>query len=44
MNSVREALSMPRCTDAEYQRKQNELRKTLIRNWKSAQGEATPSE
>ena len=44
MNSVREALGMPRCTDAEYQRKQNELRKTLIRNWKSAQGEDTPSE
>lgn len=44
MNSIREALGMPRCTDAEYQRKQNELRKALIRNWKSAQGEDTPSE
>lgn len=41
MNSIREALGMPRCTDAEYQRKQNELRKALIRNWKSAQGEDT---
>lgn len=44
MNSIREALGMPRCTDAEYQRKQNELRKALIRNWKRAQGEDTPSE
>lgn len=39
MNSIREALGMPRCTDAEYQRKQNELRKVLIRNWKSDQAE-----
>ncbi len=44
MNSIREALGMPRCTDAEYQRKQNELRKALIRNWKRGQGEDTPSE
>lgn len=44
MNNIREALGMPRCTDAEYQRKQNELRKALIRNWKGAQGEDMPSE
>lgn len=41
MNNIREALGMPRCTDTEYQRKQNELRKALIRNWKSVQGEET---
>lgn len=41
MNNSREALGMPRCTDTEYQRKQNELRKALIRNWKSVQGEET---
>lgn len=35
---------MPRCTDAEYQRKQNELRKTLIRNWKGMKDIETPSE
>ncbi len=44
MNSIREALGMPRCVDAEYQRKQNELRKALIRNWKSAQDGKAPSE
>ena len=44
MNNIREALGMPRCTDAEYQRKQNELRKALIRNWKSVQGEETLTE
>ena len=44
MNSVREALDKPRCTDAEYQRKQNELRKTLIRNWKGMRDEEAPSE
>lgn len=44
MNNIREALSMPRCVDAEYQRKQNELRKVLIRNWKSDQAEESPSE
>lgn len=44
MNSIREALGMPRCTDADYQRKQNELRKALIRNWKSARSDDAPSE
>ena len=44
MNNIREALGMPRCVDAEYQRKQNELRKILIRNWKSNQAEESPSE
>lgn len=44
MNSIREALGMPRCTDAEYQRKQNELRKALIRNWKGAQSTEAASE
>ena len=44
MNSIREALGMPRCVDAEYQRKQNELRKALIRNWKGAQDAETSSE
>jgi len=43
MNNIREALGMPRCVDAEYQRKQNELRKALIRNWRSAQDEDAPS-
>ena len=31
-------------TDAEYQRKQNELRKALIRNWKGAQDAEAPTE
>lgn len=44
MNGIREALGMPRCTDAEYQRKQNELRKALIRNWKGAQDAEAPTE
>ena len=44
MNNIREALGMPRCTDAEYQRKQNELRKALIRNWKGTKDIETPSE
>lgn len=44
MNNIREALVMPRCTDAEYQRKQNELRKALIRNWKGTKDIETPSE
>lgn len=44
MNNIREALGMPRCTDAEYQRKQNELRKALIRNWKGAQDAGVPIE
>lgn len=44
MNNIREALGMPRCVDVEYQRKQNELRKVLIRNWKSDQAEESPSE
>ncbi len=44
MNNIREALGMPRCVDAEYQRKQNEPRKVLIRNWKSNQAEESPSE
>ena len=44
MNNIREALGMPWCTDTEYQRKQNELRKALIRNWKSVQGEETLTE
>lgn len=44
MNNIREALGMPRCTDASYQRKQNELRKALIRNWrKGREAEATAS-
>lgn len=44
MNNIREALGMPRCTDTEYQRKQNELRKALIRNWKGAQDAKAPTE
>lgn len=44
MNNIREALGMPRCVDAKYQRKQNDLRKVLIRNWKSNQAEESPSE
>lgn len=44
MNNIREALGMPRCTDTGYQRKQNELRKALIRNWKGMRDEETPSE
>lgn len=44
MNNIREALGMPRCTDTGYQRKQNELRKALIRNWKSIRDEEAPSE
>lgn len=44
MNNIREALGMSRCVDAEYQRKQNELREVLIRNWKSNQAEESPSE
>lgn len=44
MNNIREALGMPRCTDTGYQRKQNELRKALIRNWKGMRDEEAPSE
>ncbi len=44
MNNIREALGMPRCTDTGYQREQNELRKTLIRNWKGMRDEEAPSE
>ena len=44
MNNIREALGMPRCADAEYQRKQNELRKALIRSWKGAQDAEAPTE
>ena len=44
MNNIREALGMPRCVDVEHQRRQNELRKVLIRNWKSDQAEESPSE
>ena len=44
MNNIREALGMPRCVDVGYQRKQNELRKVLIRNWRSDQAEESPSE
>lgn len=44
MNNIREALGMPRCTDTEFQRKQNELRKTLIRNWRGAQDAEAPNE
>ena len=44
MNNIREALGMPRCVDAEYQRKQNELRKALIRNWKCTQDAEAPIE
>lgn len=44
MNNIREALGMPHCTDTEFQRKQNELRKTLIRNRRGAQDVEAPNE
>lgn len=44
MNSIREALGMPRRTDAEYQRKQDKLRRTLIRNWKKVDDSNTSDE